>query len=90
MTKSALLSLTRGLARDLGPRGITVNLVHPGPTDSDMNPAQGEQADAARQYIALGHYGKAEDVAAAVTFLAGPAAQQITGTGVNVDGGINA
>ncbi|WP_410012465.1 3-oxoacyl-ACP reductase family protein [Sodalis sp. C49] len=90
MTKSALLSLTRGLARDLGPRGITVNLVHPGPTDSDMNPADGEGAETQRQYIALGHYGKAEDVAAAVTFLASPAAGHITGTGINVDGGINA
>ena len=55
MSKSALNSLTRGLARDLGPRGITVNLVHPGPTDSDMNPADGEQADSQRQLIATGH-----------------------------------
>ncbi|NDL63769.1 3-oxoacyl-ACP reductase family protein [Acerihabitans arboris] len=90
MTKSALLALTRGLARDLGPRGITVNLVHPGPTDSDMNPADGEGAETQRQFIALGHYGKAGDVAAAVTFLAGPEAAHITGTGINVDGGINA
>ncbi|XBS70309.1 3-oxoacyl-ACP reductase family protein [Acerihabitans sp. KWT182] len=90
MTKSALLALTRGLARDVGPRGITVNLVHPGPTDSDMNPADGEGADTQRQFIALGHYGTADDVAAAVTFLAGPAAQHITGTGINVDGGVNA
>jgi NAD(P)-dependent dehydrogenase (short-subunit alcohol dehydrogenase family) len=52
MTKSALNSLTRGLARDLGPRGITVNLVHPGPTNSDMNPEDGEQAEAQRQMIA--------------------------------------
>ncbi|CDL34105.1 2,3-dihydro-2,3-dihydroxybenzoate dehydrogenase [enterobactin] siderophore [Enterobacter hormaechei] len=52
MTKSALNSLTRGLARDLGPRGITVNLVHPGPTNSDMNPEDGEQADSQRQLIA--------------------------------------
>lgn len=90
MTKSALLSLTRGLARDLGPRGITVNLVHPGPTDSDMNPADGEGADAQRQFVALGRYGQADDVAAAVTFLASPAAKHITGTGINVDGGMNA
>ena len=90
MTKSALNSLTRGLARDLGPRGITVNLVHPGPTDSDMNPADGEQADAQRQLIATGHYGTPEDVAAAVTFLASPAAGQISGTGLDVDGGLNA
>lgn len=90
MSKSALNSFTRGLARDLGPRGITVNLVHPGPTDSDMNPADGEQAESQRQQIALGHYGKPEDIAAAVTFLASPAAGQITGTGLDVDGGVNA
>lgn len=90
MTKSALNSLTRGLARDLGPRGITVNLVHPGPTDSDMNPADGEGAETQRQLIALGHYGQAEDIADAVTFLASPAAKHITGTGIDVDGGANA
>lgn len=90
MTKSALNSLTRGLARDLGPRGITVNLVHPGPTDSDMNPADGEGADVQRQGIALGHYGEADDIADAVTFLAGPAGKHITGTGIDVDGGLNA
>ena len=90
MSKSALLSFTRGLARELGPRGITVNLVHPGPTDTDMNPATGEQAETQRSHIALGHYGKPEDVAAAVTFLASPAARRITGTGINVDGGVNA
>jgi 3-oxoacyl-[acyl-carrier protein] reductase len=90
MTKSALISLTRGLARDLGPRGITVNLVHPGPTDTEMNPASGPQADAQRAQIALGRYGRPEDVAAAVAFLAGPGAAQITGTGITVDGGVNA
>ena len=90
MTKSALNSLTRGLARDLGPRGITVNLVHPGPTNSDMNPEDGEQAEAQRRMIALGHYGQPEDIAAAVTFLASPAAGQISGTGLDVDGGLNA
>lgn len=90
MTKSALLAFTRGLARELGPRGITVNLVHPGPTDTDMNPATGEQADGQRALTALGHYGKPEDVAAAVAFLASPGARQITGTGISVDGGANA
>ncbi|HEY5794189.1 MAG TPA: SDR family oxidoreductase [Bosea sp. (in: a-proteobacteria)] len=90
MTKSALLAFTRGLARELGPRGITVNLVHPGPTDTDMNPATGEQADGQRAMTALGHYGKPEDVAAAVAFLASPGARQITGTGISVDGGANA
>ncbi len=90
MTKSALLSFTRGLARELGPRGITVNLVHPGSTDTDMNPANGETADFQRGMSALGHFGKPEDVAAAVAFLASPAARQITGTGITVDGGANA
>lgn len=89
MTKSALLAFTRGLSRELGPRGVTVNLVHPGPTDTDMNPANGDSADGMRQLMALGHYGRPEDVAAAVAFLASPAAGQITGTGLVVDGGVN-
>ncbi len=90
MTKSALISLTKGLARDLGARGITVNIVHPGPIDTDMNPADSEFAKSQVGMIALGHYGKPEDVADAVTFLAGPGAKQITGTGLVVDGGVNA
>lgn len=90
MSKSALLSLTRGLARDLGPRGITVNLVHPGPTDTDMNPKDGADAEILTQQIPLGHYGEARDVAAAVAFLASPAARHISGGGISVDGGINA
>ncbi|SIQ06882.1 MULTISPECIES: SDR family oxidoreductase [unclassified Bosea (in: a-proteobacteria)] len=90
MTKSALLAFTRGLARELGPRGVTVNLVHPGSTDTDMNPADGPQSDVQRANSALGHYGKPEDIAAAVAFLAGPSARQITGTGITVDGGANA
>lgn len=90
MSKSALLAFTRGLARELGPRGITVNLVLPGSTDTDMNPAQGETSDAQRALTALGHYGKPEDIAAAVVFLASPDARQITGTSLLVDGGANA
>lgn len=90
MSKSALLSFTRGLARELGPRGITVNLVQPGSTDTDMNPADGAQADMQRAMTALGHYGKPDDIAAAVAFLASPAARQITGTTITVDGGANA
>jgi NAD(P)-dependent dehydrogenase (short-subunit alcohol dehydrogenase family) len=90
MSKSALLSFTQGLARELGPEGITVNLVHPGPTDTDMNPASGEFADTMRSTMAIPHYGKPEDVAAAVAFLASPAARHITGTGILVDGGANA
>ncbi|WP_232628772.1 SDR family oxidoreductase [Methylobacterium sp. Leaf118] len=90
MTKSALLAFTRGLARELGPRAVTVNLVQPGGTDTDMNPAEGAQADAIRALTPLGRYGTPEDVAAAVAFLAGPAARQITGTTLTVDGGLNA
>lgn len=90
MSKAALIALTKGLARDLGPRGITVNIVHPGPTDTDMNPAAGDSADSMRKDIALGHYGKAEDVAAMVTFLCGPGARHITGAGFAVDGGYSA
>ncbi|KAA0121642.1 3-oxoacyl-ACP reductase FabG [Methylobacterium sp. P1-11] len=90
MSKSALLSFTRGLARELGPRGITVNLVQPGSTDTDMNPADGDQSDMQRAMTALGHYGKPEDIAASVAFLASPAARQITGTTITVDGGANA
>lgn len=89
-TKSALLALTRGLARELGPRGITVNIVHPGSTDTDLNPAEGDFADVQRALTALGRFGKPEDVAAAVAFLASPEAGQITGTGIVVDGGANA
>lgn len=89
MTKSALHSFTRGLARELGPRDITVNLVQPGSTDTDMNPADGESADFQRSLVPLGRYGKPEDVAAAVGFLASPAAKQITGTILTVDGGLN-
>ncbi|KMO42310.1 oxidoreductase [Methylobacterium tarhaniae] len=90
MSKSALLAFTRGLARELGPQGVTVNLVQPGSTDTDMNPADGALADGQRAMTALGHYGKPEDIAAAVAFLASPAARQITGTALTVDGGANA
>ena len=87
MTKSAIQSLTRGLAQELGPRDITVNTVQPGSTNTDMNPEDGESADFQRALIPLGRYGQPEDVAAAVAFLASPAARQITGTILTVDGG---
>ena len=87
MTKSAQSALTRGLARELGPRDVTVNLVQPGATDTDMNPADGDHAEGLRVQTPLGRYGRPEDVAVAVAFLAGPAARQITGTTISVDGG---
>ena len=88
MTKAALQAFTRGLAHELGPRDITANLVQPGSTDTDMNPANGEFSDFQRGLIPLGRFGAPADVAAAVTFLASPAARQITGAVVNVDGGL--
>ena len=87
MTKSALQSFNRGLAQELGPRDITVNLVQPGSTNTEMNPEDSEFADFQRSLIPLGRFGQPEDVAAAVTFLATSAARQITGTILNVDGG---
>jgi 3-oxoacyl-[acyl-carrier protein] reductase len=90
MTKSALVSFNKGLARELGPRGITVNLVHPGSTDTDANPATGPNAEVQLGFNALGRFGTPEDVGAAVVFLAGPSGRQITGSAITVDGGANA
>jgi NAD(P)-dependent dehydrogenase (short-subunit alcohol dehydrogenase family) len=90
MSKSALIAWTKGLARDLGSRGITVNVVHPGSTDTDMNPAEGEQAAAQRARMAIPRYGNADDVAALVAFVAGPEARSINGTELTIDGGANA
>jgi len=89
MTKAALQSFTRGLAQELGPRDITANLVQPGSTNTEMNPADGEYSDFQRNLIPLGRYGAAEDIAATVAFLASPAAKQITCATINVDGGLN-
>lgn len=89
-SKSAMVAFTKGLARELGPQEITVNLVQPGSIDTDMNPAHGPFGDALRQFMALGHYGKPDDIANAVAFLASPKAQYITGSTLTVDGGANA
>jgi 3-oxoacyl-[acyl-carrier protein] reductase len=90
MTKAAVAGLTRGLARELGPRGITVNVVQPGPTATDANPDSGEFADSMRELTALGHYGRPDDIASAVAYLASPEAGFITGISWNVDGGFAA
>ncbi|MBO1419011.1 SDR family oxidoreductase [Streptomyces sp. FH025] len=86
-SKAALIGLTKGLARELGPRGITVNLVHPGPIDTDMNPGDGPSADLQRGFTALGRYGTAEEVAAAVSYLVGEGGRYVTGAELSVDGG---
>ncbi|WP_018087793.1 MULTISPECIES: 3-oxoacyl-ACP reductase family protein [unclassified Streptomyces] len=86
-SKAALTGLTKTLARELGPRGITANLVHPGPIDTDMNPADGESAAMQAGFTALGAYGRASDVAATVAHLAGDGGRYITGASIAVDGG---
>jgi 3-oxoacyl-[acyl-carrier protein] reductase len=89
-TKAAVGGFTRGWARDLGPKGITVNNVQPGPIETDMAPSEGPLHDALKSGTALGRFGKPEEVAAAVAFLAGPGAAYITGASINVDGGFSA
>jgi len=90
MSKSALQGFTRGLARDLGPKKITVNLVQPGPIDTDMNPANTEFANVMRSRTALANYGTGDDVAGLVSFLAGDEGKFITGSALTIDGGFNA
>jgi len=89
-TKAAVAAFTRSWARDLGPRGITVNVVQPGPVDTEMNPAGSDMAPAMIAPTALGRYGRAEEIAAVVGFLASPAASYVTGAAIDVDGGFNA
>jgi len=88
--KAALIAYTRGWARDLGAKKITVNAVSPGPIDTDMNPASGPYGEYVKSATALGRYGQPEEVAAAVVFLASPAASYVTGVTLDVDGGQSA
>lgn len=90
LSKSALNGFTKALARELGPRAITVNLVQPGSTDTDMNPGDGAHAQQQRDLTALGRFGAADDVAATVAFLAGPSGRSVTGAFLTVDSGTNA
>ncbi|HEX8543115.1 3-oxoacyl-ACP reductase family protein [Pseudomonas sp.] len=90
MSKSALVGLTKGLARDLGPRGITINNVQPGPVDTDMNPASGDFAESLIPLMAVGRYGHVEEIASFVAYLAGPEAGYITGASLTIDGGFGA
>jgi len=90
MSKAALVGLVKGLSRDLGPRGITVNNIQPGPIDTDLNPADGQFADSLRALMSLPRYGSAAEVAAMVVYLAGPEAGFITGASLTIDGGFTA
>ncbi|MFI1221091.1 MULTISPECIES: SDR family NAD(P)-dependent oxidoreductase [unclassified Streptomyces] len=90
MSKSALIGFTKGLAHDVAPRGITANIVDPGPTVTDMNPDGTDEAEEERLRTAAKVLGAGADTAQAVAFLAGPDAQWITGTSLAVDGGYTA
>jgi 3-oxoacyl-[acyl-carrier protein] reductase len=87
MSKAALTSFTRGLSRELGPRGITVNLIQPGATNTDSNPADGQAADFQRSLTSLGRYAEPREIGNAVAYLASPAASIVTGATLTVDGG---
>jgi 3-oxoacyl-[acyl-carrier protein] reductase len=90
MVKAGLDGLCKGMARDLGPRGITVNSVHPGPINTDANPEDGEYSDALKKLMATPRFGKPEDVGALVAFLASPQAGFVSGTVHHVDNGFTA
>jgi len=90
MSKAALVGLVKGLARDLGPRGITINNIQPGPVDTEMNPANSDFAEMLRKLMALPRYGTADEIAAMVAYLAGPEAGFVTGASLTIDGGFNA
>ncbi|MEL6226697.1 MAG: SDR family oxidoreductase [Pseudomonadota bacterium] len=89
-SKAAVNAFVQGWSRDLGPRGITINAVVPGPIDTDMNPEQTDLAEWLKGQVPLGRYGNSEEVAALVTFLVGPEASFITGARMIVDGGLTA
>jgi len=90
MSKAALVGLVKGLARDLGPRGITINNVQPGPVDTDGNPADSDFAKMLVQFMALPRYGTGEEVASLVAYLASPEASYVTGASLMIDGGFTA
>ncbi|HZW20366.1 3-oxoacyl-ACP reductase family protein [Noviherbaspirillum sp.] len=90
LTKGAVTGFNRSLVRDLGPRGITVNTIHPGPTDTDMNPDGGPVSKIVGPGMAIGRYGQPQEIAAVAAFLAGPEAAFVTGADIVADGGFTA
>ena len=87
--KAGIIAFSKSLAKEIGSRGITVNVVAPGFIDTDMTRALPEaQKDAMQAQIALGRFGSASDIAEAVAFLAGPSAAYITGETLHVNGGM--
>ncbi|MDH5880140.1 3-oxoacyl-ACP reductase FabG [Vibrio sp. S/42/10] len=90
MSKSALTGLAKGLSRDLGPRGITVNNILPGPVDTDLNPDNGDTSEPVKAIGALGRYGQVEEIASLVAFVASSEAGYITGADLMIDGGFSA
>ena len=90
MSKVALVGLVKGLARDLGTRGITINNIQPGPIDTDMNPADSDFGEMLRSLMALPRYGTVDEIAAMVAYLAGPEAGFVTGASLTIDGGFTA
>ena len=90
MSKAALVGLVKGLARDLGTRGITINNIQPGPIDTDMNPADSDFGEMLRSLMALPRYGTVDEIAAMVAYLAGPEAGFVTGASLTIDGGFTA
>lgn len=89
MSKTALIGLTKGLARDLGPQGITVNMIQPGPIDTDMNPADAPHADMLRNAMAIQQYGTPEDIAELAVYLAAGESRFMTGAALTIDGGFS-
>ncbi|MDK1378303.1 MULTISPECIES: SDR family oxidoreductase [unclassified Sinorhizobium] len=90
LTKGAVAGFNRSLVRDLGPRGITVNTVHPGPTDTDMNPDGGPVSKIVGPGMAIGRYGKPDEIASVVAYLSSPEAAFVTGADIVADGGFTA
>ena len=90
MSKAAIVGLTKGLARDLGPRGITVNNVQPGPVNTDMNPADGPMAGDMHGLMALNRHAHPDEIAGMVAYLAGPESGMVTGASLLIDGGFAA